>query len=223
MSPQDAKRVKDLRAALKRAGADDLLALDECALIWGVSKPRFVTVRNQIAAFPDARPAPKGLGLQPNAIVYPARAALEAMLEYAQRHETAAKAKVARTDAMLGRRRGADDAVTMHTPNELATINRTMIEIENREREQGLYIPLAEVQAVAADVFSEISDFVGGFTNKLDPHGVLAPDLRKRMDEIGREAQLSFHRRMRDMLGGDAVAEGNRDTSRRTRRAPARR
>ena len=223
MNPQDAKRVKDLRAALRRAGPEDVLALEEVALIWGVSKARFVTVRNQIAAFPDARPAPKGLGLQPNAIVYPARVALEAMLEYAQRHETAAKAKAARTQAILGRARAADESIAMHTPNELAALNRTMIEMENREREQRLYIPVAEVQAVAADVFSEISDFVGGFTNKLDPHGVLAPDLRKRMDEVGREALLSFHRRMRDMLGGDAVAQGNRDTPYRARPAPVRR
>lgn len=211
MNVSDARRLNDLRAALKRAKPNDLLSLEDVALLWGTSKSRFVTVRDQMATFPTSIPAPKDMGLAPRAYVYPARAAIEAMIAHATRHEDIDRAKAARTAAILGERRAGGDETPLHRVNELQTLNRMAAEIEERERAQGEYVPRADVAAVAGEVFSEISEFFGILSNKLDPHGELAAELRARIDALGREALLRFHARMKDMLEPDAVAKANRD------------
>ncbi|MBX9814067.1 MAG: hypothetical protein K2X76_05135 [Sphingomonas sp.] len=221
MSPQDARRVRDLRVALKRAKPDDLLSLADCAIAWGVEKSRFVSVRNQIADFPDPRPATKEMGLRPNAIVYPARAAIEAMLGYAMRGERSAAAKAARIDAILGRSRKGEEPDALLSPNDLVKMNRLQAEIQERERDQRQYIPAAEVSAIAAEVFSELSDFLSTLANKVDPHGTLSAELRASIDEEASKALLSFHRRMKDMFAPDVDAAANREPARRSRRAPA--
>lgn len=211
MNVSDARRLNDLRVALKRAKPNDLLSLDDVALLWGTSKSRFVTQREQMANFPAPAPAPKEMGLAPRAYVYPARAAIEAMIAYANRHEDLDKAKAARTAAMLGQRRGAIDAAPLHNVNELQTVNRLAAEIEERERTQGLYIPVADVAAVAGELFSELSEFVSELANRIDPHGALPPGVRLLIADQGKEALLLIHRRLKDMLRADAVAETNRD------------
>lgn len=223
MNVDDARRLNDLRAALKRVKPNELFSLDDVALLWGTSKSRFVTVRDQMATFPAPQPAPKEMGLAPKAYVYPARAAIEAMLAHATRHEDIDRAKAERTAAMLGQRRVEGDAAPLHNVNELQTVNRLAAEIEERERAQGLYIPVAEVAAVAGELFSELSEFVSELANRIDPHGSLAPDVRLLIADQGKEALLLLHRRLKDMLRADAVAKTNRDQADRAGQPRARR
>lgn len=223
MNVEDARRLNDLRAALKRVKADDWLSLDEIALIWGTQKSTFVTTRKHMPDFPQPERAPKNMGLDPKAYVYPARAALEAMLAYATRHDNLDRAKAERTAVLLGQRRSTGEAPPLHKVSELQMLNRMAAEIEARERAQGAYVASADVAAVAGEVFSEISEFFSGLSNKIDPHGELAPDLRMRIDDLAREALLRFHARMKDMLETDAVAETNRDQANRAGKSRARR
>lgn len=223
MNLDDARRISDLKAALKRAGVDSLLSLDDLALIWGTAKSRFVTVRNQIPGFPDPILAPKEMRLPPKAFAYPARAAIEAMLAFANRHEDADRAKAERTAAILGQRRDGTDQAPLHRVNELQVLNRLAAEIEEREREQGLYIPRGDVAAIAGDVFSELSDFFATLSNKIDPHGELPPEVRDKVDELGSAELLRLHARMKDMLEPDAVTDRNRDQAHRTGKTRARR
>lgn len=212
-------RRKDLSTALRKAKPDDLLTLEALALVWGVTKPRFVTVRNAMADFPAPLPG------QGNIYEYPARKALDAMLKHEMRHDEAARARQARTAAILGKgaRGRANDDAGNHTVNELATLSRMRAEIEEQERDQGLYAPMAEVAAVAGDVFSEISDFMRGLSNKMDPHGLWPAELRAQIDEQGDKALLGLHKRMKEVLSPDAKPRGNRTASGGARRTRARR
>lgn len=222
MDPRDARRVIDLKAALKRAKAKETLALAELALLWGVSKPRFVTTMKQMTGFPDPQPAPKGSGLPANSHVYPAGKAIEAMLAFATRHEDTAKARAERTAAIVGGGK-ANEAALLFKPSELATLARLAADTEERERKQGLYVAVAEVSQTVGDIFSMISDFCAGLPNKVDPHGELPPASREKVREGATDLQLQLYHRVKHLLAPDAVAEGNRDSSHRARKPRARR
>jgi hypothetical protein len=209
MKPEDRKRVQDIGAALKRSKPKDLLALEHLAILWGVTKPRFVTVQRAMVGFPDPKPAPKEMGLPANSHVYAAIPALKAMLAYAGRHQVAARAKQALTDAILGVRRDSTEPEVHHTPNELAVLSRLRAETEERERQQGLYVPVAEIAAVAGDVFSEISDWIEKLPNAIDPHGELPPATRVAIRDRGREELLQLHKRMKHILTRDVAPSGD--------------
>lgn len=223
MDARDARRLKDLRAALKRAKADDLLSTEELALKWGTSKARFVTVMKDMAGMPEPQRAPRDVGYRANTLVYPAGAALEAMIAYLCRHEAGAKAKAARTAALLGRGNRASPDVPLHSVTELATMNRMMSEIEERERAQGEYIPKADVAVTIGNVFSELSDFCSALAGKVDPHGELNASLRAAMDKQAKDLLLQLHRKLKHLLAPDAVADRNRDSSPGARQSRARR
>lgn len=208
-------RRADIKAALKRAKPDDVLELEALAIIWGTTKPRFVTVRNTMADFPQPMPG------QGNKYIYPARVALQSMLDHETRHDADAKARAARTDAILGRtgKRAVSDDSARHSVSELATLSRMAAEIEEREREQGEYLAVAEVAAVAGEVFSEISEFMASLPNKMDPNGLLPPELRVMIGSQAKEALLQLHRKMKQVLSPDAKPRTSRTAPRRTRKA----
>jgi hypothetical protein len=197
-------RRSDIAAALKRAKPSDMLTLEELALIWGVTKPRFVTVRNTMADFPAPLPG------QGNVYIYPARKALEAMLKHETRHDEAASQRRARADAILGRngKGKASDTLGDHTPNELVLLSRLAADVEERERAMRIHIPAVEVSDTAGDVFGEMSEFLSDFANEIDPNGLLDPDTRERIDKAARERLLHFHRRMKHILTADGDAGG---------------
>jgi len=212
-------RRRDIAAALKKAKPSDSLTLEALALVWGVTKPRFVTVRNTMADFPPPSPG------QANVYIYPAVKALKAMLAHETRHDDAARKRQERTNQILGRtaRGRTDDAAGRHTVNELATLSKMRAQIEADEREQGLYAPIAQVAAVASEVFGEISEFMRGLSNKLDPHGLLDPEIRARIDKGGDDALLQLYGKMKDVLSPDAKPTRNRKPSGRARSTRARR
>lgn len=210
------KRRQDLAAALKRVKAEDVLTLEELALLWGVTKPRFVSERNLMATFPDHIK-------QGNVYFYPAKAAIQAMLDHETRHDKMNRDRAAIAARILGKGRQEEVDSAGHSVNELATLNRMATEMEEREREQGKYIPAAEVARVCGEVFSEISEFMSSLDAKVDPNGLLPLEIRAMILSNGKDALLRLHRLMRDMLRADADDKPTRTAARRSRRASARR
>jgi hypothetical protein len=205
------KRVADLEAALKRAKPRDRLYLEDLALLWGTTKPRFVTVRNAMADFPES------VDRDGNRYIYLAKPALQAMVKHERRHDSRNKIRADRAAAILGKTRGggaADD--NSHTPNELATLSRLAAEAEERERAQRMYIPAAEVYAVAGDVYAEISDFASRLSNEIDPHGELPAEVRVKIDKRGQDALLRCHRAMKAILTPNAQPVADRGASNRS-------
>lgn len=219
----DDQRLIDLKAALKSAKrSGGWLSLMDCAALWGVSKPRFVNKRAEIADFPE-------VGKQEgNAHFYPEKPALRAMIGYLERHQKAAEQKAASRAVLIGGGGGAGSAaiagaLSVHSVSELATLNRLAAELEEREREQGLWVLKAEVSMVVGDVFSEISDLLSNLANKIDPHGNLPAKTRAHIDTEGKEKLLVLHGKLKDMMATDADHGSNRTANARSGRAPTRR
>lgn len=212
----NADRLVDLKAALKAAKKTDMMPLAACAALWGVTKPRFVNKRAEIADFPEGIPG-KG-----NSLDYPAIPAIKAMIAYLERHQQAAQDRVKSQARLIGRGRHAE-VLAQHTPAELATLNRLRADLENDERAQGLYCPIAEQQRVAGEVFSEISEFCSTLSNEIDPHGRLAPEIRTMIDTKAHERLLRFYAQMKGLLSGDALHPGTRAPDRKTGKPRTRR
>lgn len=196
-----------------------MLTLAALATIWGVSKARFVSVVPSFVGMPE--PIQQG-----QSHLYPARKALTAMLRHETRHDDAAKEREARTNAILGGVKKTRDAAATDSslpPRDLAILNRLATETEQRERDQGLYIPAAEVARDVGDVFSELSEFMAGLSNKVDPNGLLDPKLRALIDTSGAEALMAWNRKLKKLLDADAVEGTDRGTAGRARKPRARR
>lgn len=217
MADTNKNRLADLEAAYARSKPRDRLYLEDLALLWGVTKPRFVTVRN---AMPDF-PAP--VLVEQNRNIYLAKPALKAMIAYEGRHAKRNKVKADRAAAILGKRRTDSTEDFGHTPNELATLSRLATETEMREREQRLYIPAAEVTAIAGDVFAEISDFASRLSNEIDPHGMLSAEIRSSIDARAKDALQRCYRAMKGILERDAESGGDRGATDRAGKSRVRR
>ena len=212
-------RRADIQAALKRAKPDTMLSLEELAFVWGTTKGPFVTAKKYMVGMP----APV---LSGTSHLYPAKDALRAMLNYETRNDEAARNLAERQAAILGMKarseRAAEEAAA-HSPRDLQVLNRLAAEVEEREREQRQYIPAAEVAKTAGDVFSELSEFMAGLSNAIDPNGLLDPKLRELIDHKGGEALLSFHRKLKTLLDADAIDQNDRAADDRARKPRARR
>jgi len=196
MAKTDPQRRVDLAAALASAKPGERWDTQECAAIWGVSKPRFV---NKYVEFPDF-PDPEKDG---NRHLYDKVGVIKSMLAYLDRHQAASLERAKRHAALLGGDE-MEEALKRYTPQEIIHLNRLQTEMDQRAIAQGLYVPVTEVSAVAGAVFSEISEFMTGLSNKIDPHGKLDPNLRKLIDTNAHSRLLQVHNRLKALLA-DAV------------------
>ena len=197
-------RRADIKAALKRVKPDQELGLDELAHIYGATKGPFVTAKKQMVGFP----API---LRGTSHFYNGRAALQAMLDYDMRNDAAAQQREKRAAAILGTtHREREEAAAGFNPRDLQILNRMATEVEERERAQRMYIPAAEVSAIAGEVFSSLSEFMAGLSNKVDPNGLLDARLRNIIDKEGHDALLGFHRRLAVLLDADVEPAADR-------------
>ncbi len=212
----DPQRLVDLTAALKASKPKAVLSLADCAALWGVTKPRFVNKRAEFANWPEPI-------LDGNRHDFPARAAIKSMLGYLERHQQAATARVNQQARLLGGRPGMAELLTQHSPAELALLNRLDADTQQREIQQKLYIPVADVQRTAGEIFSEISDFMSQLSNLIDPHGKLEPSVRALIDSKAHERLLALHSRMKAMLADDAPDPRNREPAAKPVRTPVRR
>lgn len=213
----NAQRLVDLKAALTAVKPKGTISLADCAALWGVTKPRFVNKRAEIAGFPD------GVIGANNSLNYPAAATIKAMIAFLDRHHKANAQRVERQVKLIGGSKSTAETLTHMTPAELATLNRLRSDVEYDEREQGQYCPIAEQQRIAGEVFSELSEFLSALSNQIDPHGRFEPEIRVAIDSKAHEALLKIHSRMKGLLAGDALRRGtgaaNKPTGRtRTRR-----
>ena len=220
------KRVNTLKAALKKAKASDLLSNTELVALYGISKGAFTNIKNQIASFPEGQEGPR------NSILYPAKAALEALLKHETREDEEEEARRRRAAEILGensprgRRKKAEEIWL--PPSEMLKLSRLRAEIEQREREQGEYVPVHKVPATASRIYATIAEILDQLDIKVDPNGLLGAGERGKIAELGRSALLVVHGELSDMLGVDVddLASGTQKPSRkaaRTKRAPARR
>lgn len=215
MAKTDPQRLVDLKAALKSAKATDMLSLGDCSIIWGVTKPRFVNKAKEFSDFPD--PVRDG-----NSHLYEARAALKSMIGFIERHQQASLERAQRTGKLLGGM-ATEESLLRHTPQELVVLNRLQTELAKREIEQGNYVPRAEVEQIAGQVFSEVSELLNQLSNRIDPHGKLEPAIRVMIDTMGSKRLLEIHTRLKGLLTDHADNGTNSGKAGKPRQASTRR
>ena len=212
----DPQRLVDIKAHLRKVKPADMFSTGDLAAIWGVTKPRWVNKVAEFAEFPSA--VPSG-----NVNLYPARAALQAMRAHLERHQQAATERARRTAALIGGSTATEEMLMHYSPAEIASMNRTQADIEQRERDQRLWVRMSDVEQCASAIFSILSDFASGLSNRLDPHGRLAPELRAMVDTNAQLELLKAHREIKGLLEDDAVGGATGAAARKAAPSRARR
>lgn len=204
MSKTDTQRLVDLKAALKTSKAKDLSTLEDFAALWGVTKPRFVNKLKEFARWPDY------VEKNGNAYLFNRVDCLKAMIEHIERHKVVQGDRAKRMGAMIGTDQMAEHIAGGISIADLARANTLAAEIEARQRDQGLYVPIAEVVATVGAVFSEISEVLSNLRDHIDPHGKLAASTGALIDKKGHETLLALHAKLRKFLSPDALDEATR-------------
>src|SRR3546814_19386304 len=96
-------------------------------------------------------------------------------------------------------------------------------ELEQRARDQGLYVPIQDVQRDVGQIFSLMNEFYSTAANRLDPHGrLLTPDMRAALEKNAHDSLLEMHAILKAWLSGDVAGTQTGSAPRRDRKAPAR-
>jgi hypothetical protein len=214
MSKSSIARRADLQAALKQfRKKGETIALQDLATLWGVTKARFINLRAQITGFPEP------VGKDGNALLYQAKPALEALLQYETRNDGVTARKASKIARILGATASEPDD-DMLPPSEMLALARARAEIHKQLQEQGLLVLFADVQETMADVFGFLSNILNKLSDSVDPNGRLPGPVRGTLDALGNDLLLRTYKDLNDMLADDV----DRDTSRTTpaRAQPAR-
>ncbi len=207
-------RRDDLQRARKKAKPGDKATLLELSNIWGTTKSRFLTQRNEMTGFPDMV---EKVG---NEHFFPTREALDAMWAYETRNDKARRDRQSRIDRMTtGKKPNVekDDALPIQ---DLIRVNSLQNDVEERERAQRQYIPVADVTRVTGIIFAQMSTFASDIASIVDPNGELTADHRARLDARGKEALLLLHAQIKGLLNGedDGTARNRKKAGRPVRR-----
>lgn len=213
--PTSARR-DDLVATLKQFKKGEHISLEDLGSLWGVSKARFVNVRNEIADFPEP------IGKQGNALLYDARPAIECLIRRVERTNKASSARSAKVAQILGGRDAEVEDDDHLPPSEMLALSRAGAEIEKRRRAQGELVLAAQVHEIAGMVFGYLSQRLGKLSNSVDPNGRLPGNVKTTLDGLGKDLLLRMHEDLSDMLGGNADAKPSRAAPPRARTAPTR-
>lgn len=211
----DSKRLLDLRSALKKAKPRDTLSLSACAALWGVTKPRFVNKRAEIAKFPDFK---EKIG---NEHHYPALKTLRAMIGHIEGHRENDASRAKRIGKLIGNDQMAAHISGSFSIAELARANQLAAEIETRERESDEWERIAVIAREVGLIFSDLSEFMSNLANDMDPHGLWVPEMRAQLDARAHEKLLEFHSKIKHRLTRNAFDTGTGEPPRAVGKSPA--
>lgn len=188
------ERRKGLARTLKRVKDGEEISLEQLALLWRVTKPRFVNVKAQIPDFPN----PSSKDGTTGALNYPARKALETLIAWEHRDDRVEAEKVSRHRRLLGASEDEEppeDEVIL-PPSELLKYDQLSTSLQRREIEQGNLVRTADVSARAAEAFSILSGVCGSLANAADPNGLWDAEVRASVDLAGRDVLFRVHEQM---------------------------
>jgi hypothetical protein len=211
MSKSTIARKADLATAFKRFKKGEQISLEDLARLWGVTKARFINIRNDIQDFPDP------VGKQGNAHLYEAKAAIAALIRHESRNDAQVNAKSAKVARILGATVHAAEEEGALPAAEMLALARARAEIAKRLQEQGTLVKFSDVQQTAAEVFGEISQVLGKLSDSVDPNGKLSGQVRAIMDDLGKDLLLRMYNKLDDMLTDDVDSHTHRATPARKR------
>ena len=214
----ETERLVDIKAALKAAKPKDETTLEELATVWGVTKPRFVTKKLEFVGFPDK------IRVEKNVHIFKLIPCLKAMIAHIERHLSVSKSKTKRLAELTGIDHMQAEQHGNLSIAEIAKANQIGTELEQRALDQGLYVPILDVQRDVGQVFSLMSEFYSTAANRLDPHGrLLTPEMRAALEKNAHDSLLEMHSILKAWLSGDVDGTPTGSAARRDRKAPTRR
>lgn len=195
-------RRQSLKIALEKADQHDLVGLDFLAGLWGVSKPRFVNVKRELEQHYDFPQFQQGPG---NTHLYPAKAAIEVLLNWETRNDNHQRSKIDQSRRILGLTDDAkaESALSIHSPQELLILSRLNADLRQQERDQGLWLRVEDVSSTTAEVFFMISEVLSDLDNQLDPNGFFEPTIRIKLKDLGHGLLNKVHDGLKVLLDAD--------------------
>ncbi len=196
METDQIRRRARIKEALRTTTKGETITLDELTAVYGLtSKGAFVNIRNVITDFPDPQVSGKRH-------FYDRHLALQALDRFERRGDAVAAAKSDRIKALLGIETGGEALLNI---SDLQKASALRAEMEQRMKEQGLLIPVSEVQASYSRIFEILSRPLGNLGTVLDPNGLWPMEQRDAADKAGHEILLQLHAEVKDKLAPHAV------------------
>jgi hypothetical protein len=207
-APDPSARIALLKAARKSLVASKIkgpVNADEMAKIAGLT---WRALKVQVEADPEWPCLMRGS--EGVAYQFDPKAVLDHMV---RRHEEKLKHRTSR-NRDIARLAGIspDLADTGMTLDELRVLDQLQVSTQKRKIEQGAYVPLADYEAVIADMLTTIQSEILSTVGRLDPSGKWPAQIRHQVREEGRSLLVRLHDKLAAMLNPDA------STARRNRR-----
>lgn len=218
MADNQAKREirrRRIAEALRTAVDGEPIQLDELAKVWGVGKPAFVNIRDNIPGFPAAV-------IDGKKYLYPRVVALKVLEAWERRGDAANAAKSSRIAALIGMDHPPDSPLTI---SELQKANSLRIDLEDRLRQQRALVSMTEFSQLTGKMMEIISRGLANLGTAVDPNGQYPAEVAAAADTAGQEILLRLHALMKDTLTQDAslrATGSDRDGGDARRARPAR-
>lgn len=213
-TPIPPDRLPRLKKALNDYSAKDMESQQKLAELYGVALSRFTTlIKSRLKDFPPA----KTKGDRTN--WYPARAAIQVMINYTEgkgalKRESAQRAAAVLAGEPVPATDGESPAAKnpgwpegLMTPQELDRLASAQTRIWRLKKEQGEYVLRSEVEDMARRVFSLITQRIMNIPNIVDANGKLPPAERAALQRECREINLALYRETEGLL--DHADSGN--------------
>lgn len=188
-------KVARLRAACAKAKPKAELSGKDLAALMDVSPARFSAMRQVIKGLPEPRTEGKSN-------LFPARAALKAIIAHYDRPDTVERQRKATVARMVkGAKAEAQEPETklLDPLGYKRLIDAHAVRTEQIQK-QGHLADMADVRDIVTNLYTSMSQFLSSLPNAIDPGGKLPPEQRARTEAKCRDQQLALHNIVRKIV-----------------------
>lgn len=188
-------KIARLKIAMGKAKPKAELSGKELAALMDVSAARFSAMRQVIKGLPQPR-------VEGKANLFPARAALKAIIAHYDRPETVERQRKATVAKLVkGAKPEAEPETKLLDPlgyKRLVDAHAVTTEQMVRQR---MLTNMADVRDLLTAIYTSNSQFLSSLPNAVDPGGKLPPEQRARLEAKCRDQQLAIHNIIRKIVG----------------------
>jgi len=208
-TPLPVGRLPALKAALERFTDDDRASQKDLAELYGVAPSRLSTlVKTRFTGFPAAEKRGDKTHW------YPARAAIQVMIDYIQGTTAAAQAQAKRhTEVMAGAQPAREEAEAIDaeadkpmSASEIDKLITAQTKMWKLAKDQGLYVLADDVRRRARQAYSLFTRSITAIPARIDPNGKLPVEVRTAVDKACRQITAEVQDAMMEMMGANDEA-----------------
>lgn len=188
-------KIARLKTAMGKAKPKAELSGKELAALMDVSPARFSAMRQVIKGLPQPR-------VEGKANLFPARAALKAIIAHYDRPETVERQRKATVAKLVKGTPAEPDAPETAYLDPLGykrMIDAHAVLTEQVERQKQLLNAHA-VRELITTIYTSMSQFLSSLPNAVDPGGKLPAEQREALENKARQQQLALHNLVRKLV-----------------------